>query len=68
VPPVLVSGHHGEVAQWRRRERLRRTLERRPDLLARAALTETDRAYLRTLGWNDPAIEEGAEHSAATKS
>jgi tRNA (guanine37-N1)-methyltransferase len=68
VPPVLVSGHHGEVAQWRRRERLRRTLERRPDLLARAALTEADRAYLRTLGWNDPAIEEGAEHSAATKS
>ncbi len=54
VPPVLVSGHHGEVAQWRRRERLRRTFERRPDLLARAALTDADRAYLRTLGWGDP--------------
>lgn len=54
VPPVLVSGHHGEVAQWRRRERLRRTFERRPDLLVRAALTDADRAYLRTLGWSDP--------------
>jgi tRNA (guanine37-N1)-methyltransferase len=62
VPPVLVSGHHGEVAQWRRRERLRRTFARRPDLLARAMLTDADRAYLRTLGWNDsnnPAQPEG---------
>ena len=33
VPPVLLSGHHGEVDRWRRREALRRTRERRPDLL-----------------------------------
>jgi tRNA (guanine37-N1)-methyltransferase len=33
VPPVLVSGHHAEVDRWRRRESLRRTLQRRPDLL-----------------------------------
>ncbi|MEN9936231.1 MAG: hypothetical protein RLZZ387_2810 [Chloroflexota bacterium] len=52
IPPVLVSGHHAEVAKWRRRERLRRTLERRPDLLAAAELTPADRAYLRTLGWH----------------
>jgi tRNA (guanine37-N1)-methyltransferase len=51
VPPVLLSGHHGQVAVWRRRERLRRTLERRPDLLATAALTSDDRAFLRSLGW-----------------
>ncbi|NWG22724.1 MAG: tRNA (guanosine(37)-N1)-methyltransferase TrmD [Chloroflexi bacterium] len=51
VPPVLISGHHGEVARWRRRQRLQRTLARRPDLLVRAALTDEDRAYLRTLGW-----------------
>lgn len=55
VPPVLVSGHHGEVARWRRRERLRRTLARRPDLLAaaRAAgqLTHDDLRYLADLGW-----------------
>ena len=38
VPPVLLSGHHGEIERWRRREALRRTLERRPDLLADAAL------------------------------
>jgi tRNA (guanine37-N1)-methyltransferase len=48
---VLVSGHHAEVARWRRRERLRRTLERRPDLLASAALTAADLDYLRSLGW-----------------
>ncbi|MFO7167348.1 MAG: tRNA (guanosine(37)-N1)-methyltransferase TrmD [Chloroflexota bacterium] len=51
VPPVLVSGHHGEVAKWRRQQRLRRTLERRPDLLKSARLTEADREFLRTLGW-----------------
>jgi len=33
VPDVLLSGHHGRVAEWRRREALRRTRERRPDLL-----------------------------------
>jgi tRNA (guanine37-N1)-methyltransferase len=34
VPPVLVSGDHGAVRRWRLQESLRRTLERRPDLLA----------------------------------
>lgn len=56
VPPVLISGHHGQVALWRRQQRLRRTLERRPDLLAAAKLTPADRAYLRALGW-DPGCE-----------
>ncbi len=46
VPPVLLSGDHGEVARWRRAERLRRTSERRPDLLGGAALTERERAAL----------------------
>jgi tRNA (guanine37-N1)-methyltransferase len=49
VPPVLLSGHHGEVARWRRREALRRTLERRPDLLEHAPLTDDDRAILDEL-------------------
>jgi tRNA (guanine37-N1)-methyltransferase len=49
VPEILLSGHHGEVAKWRRRQALRRTLERRPDLLARAELSDEDREYLRTL-------------------
>jgi tRNA (guanine37-N1)-methyltransferase len=49
VPPVLVSGHHGEVDRWRRREALRRTLERRPDLLESAVLSDDDRRVLDEL-------------------
>jgi tRNA (guanine37-N1)-methyltransferase len=49
VPDVLLSGHHAQITAWRRRQSLRRTLERRPDLLARARLTEEDRATLRQL-------------------
>jgi tRNA (guanine37-N1)-methyltransferase len=49
VPPVLLSGHHGEVERWRRREALRRTLERRPDLLESASLTDADRELLDEL-------------------
>ncbi|MDZ4719887.1 MAG: tRNA (guanosine(37)-N1)-methyltransferase TrmD [Roseiflexaceae bacterium] len=51
VPLVLRGGHHGQVALWRRQQRLQRTLERRPDLLANADLTPADRVYLRSLGW-----------------
>ena len=49
VPEVLLSGHHGRIARWRRDERLRRTATRRPDLVARldpAALDAHDRAVL----------------------
>ena len=53
VPSVLLSGHHGEVARWRRVEALRRTLARRPDLLAAAPLTEQDRADLERLAQGD---------------
>jgi tRNA (guanine37-N1)-methyltransferase len=49
VPPVLLSGHHGEVERWRRREALRRTLERRPELLDAAAMSDEDRAFLEEL-------------------
>jgi tRNA (guanine37-N1)-methyltransferase len=49
VPDVLVSGHHGEIRRWRKREALRRTLERRPDLLPRADLDDEERAMLREL-------------------
>ena len=49
VPPVLLSGHHGEVARWRRVEALRRTLARRPDLLVDAPLSDEDRAILDEL-------------------
>ena len=46
VPPVLLSGHHAEVARWRRQQRLLRTRARRPDLLATATLTTEERAWL----------------------
>jgi tRNA (guanine37-N1)-methyltransferase len=49
VPAVLMSGHHAEIAKWRRREALARTLERRPDLLETAALDPDDRAMLKEL-------------------
>jgi tRNA (guanine37-N1)-methyltransferase len=49
VPDVLVSGHHAAIAEWRSRERLRRTLERRPELMERAGLTDDERRELERL-------------------
>jgi tRNA (guanine37-N1)-methyltransferase len=49
VPDVLLSGHAARIEGWRRRESLRRTWQRRPDLLIDAPLTEADREYLFTL-------------------
>jgi tRNA (guanine37-N1)-methyltransferase len=54
VPPVLLSGHHAEVARWRRERSLELTARRRPDLIdaARAAgrLDRSDEEFLRGLG------------------
>jgi len=54
VPPVLLSGHHGQVARWRRERSLELTARRRPDLIAaaRAAgqLDADDEGFLRRLG------------------
>ncbi|MEE9612638.1 MAG: tRNA (guanosine(37)-N1)-methyltransferase TrmD [Desulfatiglandales bacterium] len=49
VPSVLLSGDHEKIRLWRRTESLRRTLERRPDLLKRARLREEDKAILSKL-------------------
>jgi tRNA (guanine37-N1)-methyltransferase len=46
VPDVLLSGHHGDVRRWRRKAALARTLDRRPDLIASAALDDEERALL----------------------
>ncbi len=46
VPEVLLSGHHGAIRRWRRREQLRRTRRRRPDLWQRAELSAEDRRLL----------------------
>jgi tRNA (guanine37-N1)-methyltransferase len=49
VPEILRSGDHGKIARWRRDQALKRTWERRPDLLETADLSESDRRYLETL-------------------
>ncbi len=49
VPDVLLSGHEKNIRQWRRRESLRRTLERRPDLLESADLSGEDKEMLETM-------------------
>lgn len=60
VPDILLSGNHGEVDRWRRREALRRTLGRRPDLLDDALLTDSDRAELEELQrTSDASSEDG---------
>lgn len=46
VPDILLSGNHAEIAKWRREQSLRRTLDRRPDLLDEATLTKADRKLL----------------------
>ncbi len=61
VPDILLSGNHGQVAAWRRQESLRRTFERRPDLLKQVELTEADRAFLRSLGWEVTKAEGGRQ-------
>jgi tRNA (guanine37-N1)-methyltransferase len=53
VPDVLMSGDHSGIAAWRRREALRRTMERRPDLFARAALTGEDLRIVAELRWQN---------------
>ncbi len=49
VPEVLLSGHHKNIETWRRQESIKRTLERRPDLLEGANLTKEEREYLERL-------------------
>jgi tRNA (guanine37-N1)-methyltransferase len=60
VPDVLLSGHEGNITRWRRQQALRRTWQRRPDLLLTAPLTTADREYLLTLA------QEEVERRAAT--
>ena len=43
VPPVLLSGHHVNIEKWRREQSIIRTAERRPDLLAKAELTQKEK-------------------------
>ena len=54
IPAILTSGHHANVARWRREQALLRTLQRRPDLLANVALSTADRKFLAAHGWPAP--------------
>ncbi len=49
VPEILLSGHHNKIATWRRQQALKRTLQRRKDLLKLADLTEEDKIFLNSL-------------------
>jgi tRNA (guanine37-N1)-methyltransferase len=63
VPEILLSGNHAEVARWRRQQSLLRTAQSRPDLLAKAELTDQDRKLLqKALG--TPVVQSNdLEHS-----
>jgi len=49
VPRVLLSGNHGEIAQWRHQQSLLRTFKRRPDLMEKATLSEEDQVFIEAL-------------------
>lgn len=53
VPEILLSGDHGKIAAWRREQQLLRTLQRRPELLKSAQLSDDDRKVLDRLRHND---------------
>lgn len=55
VPDVLLSGHHAQVARWRREQSLLRTLRRRPALLTQLPLDKDDVKFLNEHGWPDEA-------------
>ena len=54
VPDVLLSGHHAEIAKWRRKEQFRRTQARRPDLWAEFVPSKSDQKLLKQLGEEEP--------------
>ena len=62
VPETLISGNHEEIRRWRRKESLRRTWQRRGDLLARAALTVEDETFLAEIRQEE---KEGKEQDPA---
>jgi tRNA (guanine37-N1)-methyltransferase len=51
IPEALAGGNHEEVRRWRRRMALKKTLENRPDLLAKIEISDEDREILAELGW-----------------
>ena len=61
VPEVLRSGDHGRIARWRRAQALRRTLDRRPDLVeARGGVSDAERELVDKLAPEQPNLDEGS--------
>lgn len=60
IPAVLLSGHHAQIARWRRNQALLRTWQRRPELLAAATLSKQDRRFLAEQGWTEAAPSAAA--------
>lgn len=54
VPEVLISGHHANIEVWRRQQSLLRTLERRPDLLKSAELSDKERKWIASRRKQEP--------------
>lgn len=67
VPPILLSGDHKKVKRYEREESLRRTFERRPELLSRAKLTKEDRKFLRNLTGESDSRKESVIHKIIQK-
>ena len=53
VPDVLLSGHHGNIAKWRREQSIIRTIEKRPDLIKNAELSKKDIKFIEKIGKSD---------------
>ena len=61
MPDLLRSGHAAHIARWRREQALRRTWQRRPDLLLMAELDEADRLFLETLAAEQIRLDAGGD-------
>lgn len=57
VPGVLISGNHKKIDEWRRRESLRLTYKRRPELLKNTELTDEDKEFLKSIGMDSGQIK-----------
>ena len=58
VPEILRSGHHAKINRWRRNQALKRTLERRPELLDDFELSKEDQEFLDQLANSEPPLSD----------
>ena len=60
MPEVLLSGHHGNVDRWRQKQRLLRTPQKRPDMMARYQPTKLDQKLLEEIRREDEGLVQDA--------